>query len=185
MSHQSLNLKTIVIAAGLLLTLGVVLIAGNRVFDLLARASSPPEDVAITNITANSATVTFTTATESQALIEYGTNPSNLTLFASDDNSTVSHKIKITLLTPNTTYYMHIKIGDKTYENAGLPWTFTTTNVAFEGPTPTEIPLTPAGSGGPSGEGTTSGRAFCNEIPLHMGATTGALNYDIKYDFDR
>lgn len=182
--NQSINLKSIFIIIGLLASLGVVLLVGNRMFNLLAKASgSPPENVQINNISANSATVTFTTTSEAQALIEYGTNPTNLSLFASDEVSTTSHTIKISLLTPNTTYYFHIKMGDKTYDNAGLPWTFTTVSVGNSGPSPTRIPLSPVLS--PSQQSTSSsGAVKCSEIPSHMGATRGSPNYDAKYDIN-
>jgi len=32
----------------------------------------------------------------------------------------------LTLLSPNTTYYFDIRVGDKKYDNGGVPWTFTT-----------------------------------------------------------
>lgn len=190
MTSQSINLKSIIIILGLLLSLGVVLLVGNRMFNLLARASgSPPEGVQIGNITANSASVTFTTTDESQALIEYGTNPTNLTLFASDETSTTNHTVKISLLTPNTTYYFHIKIGDKTYENSGLPWTFTTTGVRDAGPTPTRVPLTPSLSPSPQATGssgtTGTGAVNCNDIAKLIGATKGSPNYDPQYDINK
>lgn len=183
--NQSINLRSIIIVLGLLLSLAVLVFAGTRVYSLFVSASgSPPEDVRIGNITANSATVTFTTTSSAQALIEYGTNPTNLTLFASDETSTTDHTIRIALLTPNTTYYFHIKMGEKKYDNAGLPWTFTTTTVGTSSPNPTQVQLTPAVTDSPSST-TSAGSINCNEIPKHIGATQGSPNYDAQFDINR
>ena len=35
----------------------------------------------------------------------------------------------LTLLSPGTTYYFDIQVGDKKYDNGGIPWTFTTKEI--------------------------------------------------------
>ncbi|MBI4067125.1 hypothetical protein HY407_01980 [Candidatus Gottesmanbacteria bacterium] len=169
--------KPIVLIFGLLLTLGIVLIAGDRIYNLLAKAgNSSPENVQITAVTSNSATITFTTAEAVQALLEYGTDASNLTLFASDTETT-SHSIVLSLLTPTTTYYFQIKIGDKTYDNAGVPWTFTTSGANTLLPSPTlGIQSSPTPGGG--------GQIPCNEVAKRMGAVPASPNYQISYDLN-
>ncbi len=179
--------KTILIIVGLLLALGVMLLAGSRVYNLLAKAggSSQPDNVQITQITANSAVVTFTTASSKQTLIEYGTDSANLTLFA-NDTETTDHKISLSLLTPNTSYFLHIKIDGKVYDNGGVPWTFTTSGTNL--PTlksPTTLPslaatlvpkLSPASS--------SAQKISCGEVAKRIGSTKGSPNYDVKYDLN-
>jgi hypothetical protein len=50
----------------------------------------------------------------------------------------------LTLLSPSTTYYFQIRIGDKKFDNGGVPWTFTTKAVEKTvspepSPTPTSV----------------------------------------------
>lgn len=180
MGESKKNLKTIFIVVGLLISLGVMLALGNRIYNLLAKASgSPPENVEISQITTNSAMITFTTTSASSVLIEYGTNPTNLTLFANDTDTT-SHKIVLSLLTPNTTYYFHIKIGDTTHDNSGVPWTFTTESNRASLPTPT-LGVTKAPSLQP---GSTSSTVVCGDIAGRMGSRRGSPQYDSKYDLN-
>lgn len=174
------NKKAIFLIVGLLLTLGVILLGGSRVYNLLAKASgNDPQNVQIVQVTANSATVAFTTVSSTQTLVEYGTNPTNLTLFASDTVSTTDHKIALSLLTPATTYYLHIKVGDKVYDNSGLPWTFTTIGVQQPAVTSPTIALRPT-----TAVASVSAATKCSEIAKRIGAVRGAVNYDPKYDLN-
>jgi len=87
--------------------------------------------------------INWTTGVETQGVIEYGTTPTALNFFAPETNQLKSHQVELTLLSPNTTYYFQIRIGDKKYDNGGVPWTFTTRNnqeeTVIPSPTPTPI----------------------------------------------
>jgi hypothetical protein len=98
---------------------------GFRIFGSRA-ADLEPKDVVISNISTNSVTVTWITAQETQGVIEYGTAPTALNFFAPEPQKTKNHSVDLTLLSPSTTYYFQIRIGDKKYDNGGVPWTFTT-----------------------------------------------------------
>ncbi len=94
---------------------------------LFTRASdSAPRDVTINNITNNSAKISWTTGASNQGVVEYGTSPTSLNFFAPETDKTKNHNVDLTLLSPNTTYYFQIRIGNKKYDNGGVPWTFTT-----------------------------------------------------------
>lgn len=85
-----------------------------------------PRDVVVSKITQNSAEVLWSTGQETQGVIEYGTSPTNLNFFAPESTKTQEHKADLTLLSPATTYYFQIRVADQKYDNAGVPWTFTT-----------------------------------------------------------
>ncbi|MFA9289374.1 MAG: fibronectin type III domain-containing protein [Weeksellaceae bacterium] len=99
----------------------------------MTRASDQaPQSVVVSGITKSSASIQWATDRESQAMVEYGTSPGDLNQFAPEASSVTDHEVKLTLLTPSTTYYFRIKVGDTEYDNAGVPWTFTTKTLAGE-----------------------------------------------------
>ncbi len=114
------------------------------------RASSEkPENVAISDVTDSSAKISWTTGNDtSGAVVQYGSSPTTLTSFApSDTPRGRSHSVVLTLLSTETTYYFQIVLGTSTkFDNAGVPWTFTTksknetTTEVLVSPTPTSKP---------------------------------------------
>ena len=111
-----------VILSFVLLFFGFKLIQG-----VFTRASDiAPRDVVITEITENSAKIEWSTAIETQGVVEYGTTPTSLNFFAPETQKAKKHTVELTLLSPGTTYYFQIRIGEKVFDNAGVPWSFTT-----------------------------------------------------------
>ena len=106
----------------------ILIIMGFRLFStVFTRASDmEPRDVVVSDMTQNSVKVTWSTGIETQGVIEYGTSPTALNFFAPESSRSKSHQQELTLLSPNTTYYFQIRVGDKKYDNGGVPWTFTT-----------------------------------------------------------
>lgn len=96
-----------------------------RVFGTRA-ADFEPRDVVVSNIEKNSVKISWATGVETQGIVEYGTSPTSLNFFAPEPSREKNHSIDLTLLSPSTTYYFAIRIGDKRYDNGGVPWTFTT-----------------------------------------------------------
>lgn len=141
------NIKTPNIGGVIIgMILAIILIFfGFRLFSgVFTRASDlEPRDVVISDISQNSVKINWTTGVETQGVIEYGTTPTALNFFAPETNQLKSHQVELTLLSPNTTYYFQIRIGDKKYDNGGVPWTFTTRNnqeeTVIPSPTPTPI----------------------------------------------
>jgi hypothetical protein len=102
------------------LVVGYFAIFGTRAAD------SEPRDVVVSNIEKNSVRATWATGVDTQGVIEYGTTPTALNFFAPEATKGKTHTLDLTLLSPSTTYYFDIRVGDTKYDNGGVPWTFTT-----------------------------------------------------------
>ncbi len=128
------------IGIGILASL-VVIVGGTLLFQTVftKAADVVPRDLIINGITTSSAKVSWTTDQETQGVIEYGSTPTFFNLFAPEPQKTKSHTVEITLLSPGSSYYFQIRIGDTKYDNGGVPWTFATktTNDASLSGTPT------------------------------------------------
>lgn len=118
---------------------GIILLERKTSFKLGAQNPINPENVAVYEITSNSAVISWITKKEVQAAINYGINPNSLSLIKTETSPSTQHQITLTNLLPGTTYYFTIKIGENIYDNNGTPFSFTT-NSQEEKPTPTLTP---------------------------------------------
>lgn len=125
------------IAVFAILVFGYFTIFGTRAADF------EPRDVIVSNIEKNSVRATWATGVDSQGVVEYGTTPTALNFFAPEATKTKTHTIDLTLLSPNTTYYFDIRVGDTKYDNGGVPWTFTTKGIEASVITPSATPTQP------------------------------------------
>jgi hypothetical protein len=115
------------IIIGVLIAVPLLIFGFLTYFGVFSRASSQaPVDVIVTKITTQSASINWTTDEETQGTIEYGTSATQLTFFSPEPIKTQTHSVDLTLLTPGTTHFFVIRIGDQVYDNAGVPWSFTT-----------------------------------------------------------
>jgi hypothetical protein len=183
--------KIAAILIGLILFV-LIVILGFQIFGTRA-ADVEPRDVVIADISQNSASVSWTTGVETQAVIEYGTSPTALNFFAPEATRTKNHKIELSLLSPATTYYFQIRISDKKYDNGGVPWTFTTkstqTNQTEPSLTPTEVLNQPTATptpiqvleinnqDQPSSTQTACNKNDCEEIKLNLGKGCSTQDY--------
>lgn len=131
-------LKDTSIIIGIVIFIVLVFIAfklvGTNAADL------EPRDVVVSNIEKNSVKLSWATGVDTQGVVEYGTSPTSLNFFAPEAAKEKDHTLDLTLLSPSTTYYFDIRIGDKKYDNGGVPWTYTTKSID-NSVTPTEIPV--------------------------------------------
>ncbi len=116
------------------LVFGYFAIFGTRAADF------QPRDVIISNIEKNSARTSWVTGVDTQGVVEYGTTPTALNFFAPEATKGKIHTLDLTLLSPNTTYYFDIRVGDTKYDNGGVPWTFTTKGAESSVVAPTTEP---------------------------------------------
>lgn len=112
------------VVIGILIFVGLVFLYFS-VFGTRA-ADFEPRDVIVSNIEKNSVRASWATGVDTQGVVEYGTTPTSLNFFAPEATKGKTHTLDLTLLSPNTTYYFDIRVGDKKYDNGGVPWTFTT-----------------------------------------------------------
>jgi hypothetical protein len=95
--------------------------------NVLTRASNiEPTEVSVLRTTDTTATITWLTGEDTQGVIEYGTSPSQLVFFAPEAVATTNHRVEITLLQPDKTYYYILRINGERFDNEGVPWQFTT-----------------------------------------------------------
>lgn len=146
---QKKVLKITSIVIGVVIAI-LLVVMGLKVFSsAFTRASDlEPRDVVVSASAQNSSKISWSTGEETQGVIEYGTTPTSLNFFAPEPAKTKNHSQDLTLLSPNTTYYFQIRIGDKKYDNGGVPWTFTTkgtekSNVTTPILTPTTVVVEP------------------------------------------
>ena len=119
--------KVAALAIGGILSVAVLVMGFSVLQNASSRAEDQiPRDVVISDITSSSAKVSWTTGTKTQGVIEYGITPTSLNLLAPESESATAHESDLTLLSSGTTYYLQISIGGKKYDNAGVPWTFST-----------------------------------------------------------
>lgn len=130
--------KIIAIIIGIFVFIGLVFLYFS-VFGTRA-ADFEPRDVVVSNIEKNSVRTTWATGVDTQGVVEYGTTPTALNFFAPEATKGKTHSLDLTLLSPNTTYYFNIRIGDKKYDNGGVPWTFTTRGAESSVSSPTSVP---------------------------------------------
>ncbi len=115
------------IVIGALVTMPLLIFGFMNIQSALTRASNMvPENVQVAQVADTSVVVVWTTGIETQGIIEYGTEPDALIKFAPEAVVTTDHQVKISLLEPATTYYYRIRIGTDTYDNDGVPFSFTT-----------------------------------------------------------
>jgi hypothetical protein len=111
------------IVAGIVVVVGGFLLVQN----VFTKASdSAPRDLIISDITTNTVKIAWTTDQETQGVVEYGASPTSLNLFSPESQKQKNHVVSITLLSPATSYYFQIRIGETKYDNGGVPWTFAT-----------------------------------------------------------
>ncbi|OGK33901.1 hypothetical protein A3F58_00560 [Candidatus Roizmanbacteria bacterium RIFCSPHIGHO2_12_FULL_37_9b] len=119
--------KLAAIAVGSILSIVFLVIGFSVVQNLSGRAEDQvPRDVVVSYMTTSSARITYATGTNTQGVVEYGVSPTTLNLLAPEGGSDTDHEMELTLLSAGTTYYFQISIGGKKFDNAGVPWSFTT-----------------------------------------------------------
>ncbi len=143
------SIGVVKIVAGVLAAAVVILGGFLLVQNVFTQASdSAPRDLVINGITPNGAKISWTTDQETQAVVEYGSSPTSLNLFAPENQKSTAHTVELTLLSPSTSYYFQIRIGDEKYDNGGVPWTFSTRALGDVEPT-----ATPSGAIAPTATG--------------------------------
>lgn len=138
-----------------------------------------PEEVVATSITKSSATITWTTGKGTQGVVEYGTTPQNLVYFGPETEPKKEHSVPLTLLSPATTYYFRLNIDGVTFDNEGVPWTFTTKTKDGSDVAEAVKGIATRNISGTSPTPTLAGCSYetCKEIQDHLGRGCGSADY--------
>lgn len=108
---------------------GVFVLNLKQVFRIGASPLNSPKDVRITNITNNSATISFLTDSDAATFLTWSDTESNLNKIEKEDaNDTKfkSHSINLSGLSANKQYFFKINSEGTEYDNNSLAWKFTT-----------------------------------------------------------
>jgi len=129
-------------------------------------------DVIFTNITADSATITWTTNTSSDSRVYYGTITPSTPVY--DPTPVTHHYITLEGLMPATVYYFFVASGNLTDDNNGEFWSFET----LPGPGLYSITLDPAcGVCGDLWK-----PEYCDEVIEVTAVVAAAGEYHISWD---
>ncbi|MBU2592294.1 MAG: fibronectin type III domain-containing protein [Patescibacteria group bacterium] len=150
------NIKKIIIILILVLAgvLAVVGLNAARTYLGGAAGGSEPKSVRV-QADVKSATISWESDKESQGVIEYGTTPASLLLRALEASETASHRVLLSPLKTNATYYFRIRVGETVYDNNGIPYSFKTKE---------DDSVSETGSSG----GTDTGGAKVTQVPVQV-----------------
>lgn len=143
-----MNKKIILIAASIfVLVAGIVVpIFGLKYFRRPRTQASPknePEQVRLSEVTSQSATITWTTASPAYGFISYGETMS-LGKTSQEAEKVAEHSVTLSGLTPETTYYYKIGVGEDLFDDQGIPYSFTTPSLSSEQTTSEEEAQAPS-----------------------------------------
>lgn len=128
------NVKTIIIVI-ILILVGILVVVGlnaARTYLSGAAGGTEPNNVRV-QADVKSAAISWQTDKESQGVIEYGTTPASLLLRALETSPTTEHKVTLSPLKTNSTYYFRVKVGETIYDNNGIPYSFRTKDASASG----------------------------------------------------
>lgn len=198
----------------LVVTGGILILGKGTTQNLMSRASSCGVDkISSTQVSANSAVITWESADVNQGSVLYGINVNNLSFTAPEGSSGKTHNVPLTLLTPNTVYYYLISVGGKKCDSSGqscdatcVPWSFTTAGVTPQtqiiapilSPTVAATPsasvtgsLNPTPSSavsitaGPTASAGAALSAFCQQVKANVGASSAdTANWETVKQYD-
>ena len=114
----------------------IVLVTKPMGFRLGAKSPNAAENVTATNLSAYSATISWSTANPALGGVDYGLSATSMTFYKPETESITTHTVTLDNLVAGTKYYYVVKVGDNTYNNNGDPFVFTTKSKE-ENPTPT------------------------------------------------
>jgi hypothetical protein len=139
MNRGGVNLKTIIVIVIILLVgvLSVLGVGATKTYLSGAAVGTEPRSViATSDEDGKSATVSWSSDKATQGIVEYGTTPASLLLRNPETDAATSHRIVLTSLKPNTSYYFRIRVGDEIFDNSGIPYSFKTKAGAASQPSP-------------------------------------------------
>lgn len=139
MNNQGILSRRIPTLLGLVILIGglvagIFLVNRKQGLETKAGPTAVPRDVIATNMAANSFTVSWVTDTPVTGFVKYSEDPAKIVNPAGDlrdqtsgsSQSYLNHYVNISNLKADTTYYVLIGSGPKTYDDGGKPFQFRT-----------------------------------------------------------
>lgn len=163
--------KISAIVAGSLVSAGILAamifnlggIGNGSLFSNVQASDTEPKNVTFTVVDKTSVTMEWSTDQSVIQTVEYGTENNNFNLFLTSGERTKNHIVHLTLLSPNTTYFVRIRsINDQIFTNNGVPWTFKTSLMNSE--ENTNVPES------------SCNYTTCDDIKAHLMDSCGALD---------
>lgn len=108
---------------------GVFLLSMNQVFRIGADITAAPKDIRVSNITNNSATISWTSDKATSNFINWGESAGSTNKIEKESESQekfFTHAINLSGLKPGTSYFYKINSDGNNFDNQGIPWQFTT-----------------------------------------------------------
>ncbi len=132
LSRRDLVVGLVALGVGILGLLGSFFLVLRQVdFSGQSAPGEAPQQVKLTNLTENSASISWLTNDLASGAVAYGVKPdleSNISTF--DDRggnvSSLLHQVTLKNLKPGSAYYFRIVSGTSTFDNQGKPYVFST-----------------------------------------------------------
>lgn len=108
---------------------GVFYLNSKQIFRIGASASNQPKDVRISNVSDNSATISWTTDSQTTDFLSWGETESSISKIEQEtpDNQKLStHSVALSGLKANTDYFFKINSEGVDFDNNGVAWKLTT-----------------------------------------------------------
>lgn len=138
--------KTIIVMVIVALVAVLAVFGVNTVRTYMSSASGgmdPKSVLAKSNDDGKGAIISWTSDKASIGVVEYGTTPASLLLRAVETDSVTDHRISLSPLKPNVNYYFRIRVGEDTFDNSGIPYSFKTKGSAETVAVPTVVQTMP------------------------------------------
>lgn len=120
-------LGIIILLAGTFL--GVFYLNMTQVFKIGASPETSPKDIRVSNISDNSATISWITDGETTDFLNWGAGQNSINKIEKEDSGNTKyfvHNITLTGLNPSTNYFYKINSNGTSYDSGGIPWQFST-----------------------------------------------------------
>lgn len=88
-------------------------------------SENKPRNIRLAEVTSTSATISWTTDEPDYGFVSYG-ETMNLGKTVQTESRSTIHSTTLSHLSPGKTYYYKIGVGEKIYDNEGIPYSFTT-----------------------------------------------------------
>ncbi len=108
---------------------GVFLLNTTQIFKIGAQSGIAPKDIRVSNITDNSATISWVTDSQTSDFLNWGESSGSVSKIEKESSASekfYTHTVTLSGLKPNTNYFYKINSQGSTFDNSGVPWQFTT-----------------------------------------------------------